>query len=394
MTRNRIEKSLSEIILYAPALGYITGAWREIIETRDIPTMATNGVSLLYNPEFVNSLADVELTAVLLHEIFHCVYLHPSEITNIEQRGKIRELYTVAMEIVVNATVKEFPQWILPGKPFSILKDKANIPLGEKIYHYDPMGHDHTAKEVYDEMVKNLPPQPSASAASVSGLEKADDIIANDVLPLPDKNAQQEAVERTIATIERLQKQKGTLPQGLARFLKKLQQSRIPWQRILQNFVATVVKGHEDMTWQRPNWRKSQDIVLPGKIDREMDPIVVAVDTSGSISNEQLNAFASEIAKLSQFCSEITIVTADAQVHEIVKIKNAKEFLLKVKFKGGGGTDFTDVFQKIKKCSALVFFTDGDAAYPPKAPRYPVLWILTKDSSTPPFGKVAHVLDV
>lgn len=393
MTKKRIEKSLAEIILHAPALGYITGAWKKIIETKDIPTMATNGISLMYNPEFVDTLTDSELTAVLLHEIFHCVYLHPTEITNIEQKGKIKEIYTIALEIVVNAAVREFSQWTLPGKPFSILRDNSNLPIGEKIYHYDPMGHNHTAKEIYDEIIKNLPPQQANGATLVSELGKTNDALSNDVLPLPDKNAQQEAIERSIATIEKLQKQRGTLPQGLARFLKKLQQSRVPWQRILQNFVTSIVKGHEDMTWQRPNWRRSQDIILPGKIDREMDPIVVAIDTSGSISSAQLNTFASEIAKLSQFCPEITVITTDAQVHEVVKIRNVKEFLAKVKFKGGGGTNFTDVFEKIKKCALMVFFTDGYATYPEKSPKYPVLWVLTKDNQKPPFGKVVYILE-
>ncbi len=346
--RNRIEKSLAEIILHAPALGYITGAWREIIETRDISTMATNGISLMYNPDFVATLSDSELTAVLLHEIFHCVYLHPTEITVVEQNSKVKELYDIAMEIVVNATVKEFKKWELPGKPFSILKDESHSL--EKIYHYDSLGHNHTAKEIYEEIVKKFPPQKLATVTTAilgsSGSGK--DSLRGDVLPLPDKNAQQEAVERSIATIEKLRKQVGTLPQGLQRLLKKLQQSRVPWQRILQNFIATVVKGYEDMSWQKPNWRKSQDFILPGKIDREIDPIVVAVDTSGSISQKELTSFASEIAKLSSICSEITVVTTDAQVHEVVKIKDAKDVLTRLKFKGGGGTNFSLCLKKLR----------------------------------------------
>jgi predicted metal-dependent peptidase len=41
----------------------------------------------------------------------------------------------------------------------------------------------------------------------------------------------------------------------------------------------------------------------------------------------------------------------------------------------------------------MIFFTDGYATYPEKPPRYPVLWVLTKDNQTPPFGKVCYVFD-
>ncbi len=75
---------------------------------------------------------------------------------------------------------------------------------------------------------------------------------------------------------------------------------------------------------------------------------MVAVDTSGSISQKELTSFASEIAKLSSICSEITVVTTDAQVHEVVKIKDAKDVLTRLKFKGGGGTNFSLCLKKLR----------------------------------------------
>ena len=65
----------------------------------------------------------------------------------------------------------------------------------------------------------------------------------------------------------------------------------------------------------------------------------------------------------------------------------------KLKFKGGGGTDFNEVFNEVRRCACMIFFSDGYATYPEKPPRYPVLWILTQDHQTPPFGKICYVFD-
>jgi predicted metal-dependent peptidase len=88
-----------------------------------------------------------------------------------------------------------------------------------------------------------------------------------------------------------------------------------------------------------------------------------------------------------------TVITTDAEVHEVVKVKDLKELLNKINFEGGGGTDFRDVFEKVKKCNAMIFFTDGYATYPEDPPRYPVLWVLTKDNEKPPWGNVAYIFN-
>ncbi|MGB9811361.1 MAG: VWA-like domain-containing protein [Dictyoglomus turgidum] len=382
--REKIEKALSTIILFYPSLGYIIYKW-DIRESTDIPTMATNYKELLYNPEFVSTLTDSQVAGVVLHEIFHCVFLHPTEITRIQSKGKNLELWTIAEEIVVNAAVKDLSNnsITLPGEPMSPFR--TGIPSGPS-YWYDPMGHTHTAEEIYQELVKKLPELPKTSA----------NLLVNDVMPEEQKTEQLEATETAIAVLEDLRKRrKGQLPGGLNRLFKKIKESRIPWDRILQNFVGSIVSGMDDVSWSRLETRRNHEEVLqPGLVENSVEDIIVAIDTSGSISQEQLATFASGVAKLLQYTQEVTVITTDAKVHEKVKVSSIGDLLKNIKFKGAGGTDFTEVFQQIKKCNCLIFFTDGYATYPNKAPKYPVLWILTKEGSKPPFGKVAYMLDV
>jgi predicted metal-dependent peptidase len=216
--------------------------------------------------------------------------------------------------------------------------------------------------------------------------------ITIDILPA-EKGEFPEAVEKAIATLEKLQKQIGYLPGGLSRQLNKLTKGKVPWKRVLHSFVATIKAGMDDYSWNRPNFKRSDEIIYPGLIEYDIDNIVVAIDTSGSISQQELQKFASEVASLTHYTDEILLITTDAEIHEKIKVRNAKDLINKVKFTGGGGTDFRPIFEQIKKCEAMVFFTDGYATYPDLAPPYPVLWVLTKDNKMPPFGKVAYMLD-
>jgi len=414
--KQKIEKALSEIILCYPAFSYIIFNW-DLEETTKYDTMATNYKKLLYNPQYVDSLSMENLIAVILHEILHCVFLHPTEISRIQSEGKDFQCWTTALEVVTNAAVKDLvngKKYELPGNPFSPFKNELPSP---PVYYYDPIGHNHTATEIYEKLLQEKPniscPWPmivlcndgngdgngSAQGEKQEGENigdksetKAPGTITIDILPA-EKGEFPEAVEKAIATLEKLQKQIGYLPGGLSRQLNKLTKGKVPWKRVLHSFVSTIKAGMDDYSWNRPDFKRSGEIIYPGLIEYDIDNIVVAIDTSGSISQKELQRFASEVASLTHYTDEILLITTDAEIHEKIKVRNAKDIINRVKFTGGGGTDFRPVFEQIKKCEAMVFFTDGYAIYPDSAPLYPVLWVLTKDNSKPPFGKVAYMLD-
>jgi predicted metal-dependent peptidase len=427
---SKLEKALGRIILVFPVLGYISSKWK--IKEGEVPTMGTNYTQLLYNRDFLDSLTLEEVGGVVLHEIAHCLLMHPTELTRVEAEGKNAELWQIALEIVANATVIDLIRcagnsgtlFKLPGQPYSPLKRDQDLVCGP-LYFYDPIGHTHTATEIYHLLEKKLPRMQSETGcrnteiskdspdpvtgnrtgtedrsgkrkeASRGSDDSAKSPLSGDVLPAS-RLESQEAAEVTIAVLQKLSSlTKGNLPLGLNRLLKKLTEGKVPWERILQSWVGGIISGCEDFRWERPNHRHplARELIMPGPVDNQLDEIVVTVDTSGSITDTQLARFASEIRKLAQYVGEITVITTDAEVHEKVKVSSASDLLKKLKFKGGGGTDFRPVFEAVKNCLGMIFFTDGCATYPEKKPGYPVLWILTRNNSTPPFGKVAFILD-
>lgn len=398
----RISRTLAGILLHLPVLGYITSRWK-VQESENTKTIATNYRTLIYNPDFVNSLSDGELVGVLLHEAFHCLFLHPTEVTRVQKRDKDPRLWEIAEEIVVNAAVVSLLEMHhlgkLPGIPVSPLQENTCTKNDQKgkhkgYYYYDRIGNKYTTPEIYRMLAERFSQKQDMQICSP---------LAGDVLPAEDRNDAHEAVETAIAVISEMSRRhRGNLPGGITRFLSELTAGRIPWRRILHAFVnQTCLAGTDDFSWTRPNFKHplSEEIVVPGEISREIDPLVVVVDTSASITDQQLRVFASEAAALMRKFPEadIMLITTDAAVQERVHMRSPEDLISRVKFKGGGGTDFREVFSLISSLpgyTPVVFFTDGDALYPEKPPGNPVLWILTGCHVRPPFGRVAYMLDV
>jgi len=153
-----------------------------------------------------------------------------------------------------------------------------------------------------------------------------------------------------------------------------------------------------ERTWKKIN-KKYLPFYFPASTAQKGLNAVVAIDTSGSISQDQLTKALSEIWGLAQAFRSVRLflMTCDADVWDTMELKNGnKAKLLKMKMRGGGGTDFRPVFKKIKKeyqnlIDCLVFFTDGYGDFPDKKPFYPVYWITDSRDVKFPFGRVIYL---
>jgi predicted metal-dependent peptidase len=397
----RIEQAVIRLMNYYPAVSPIMMSWDIQADNETVPTMGTDYSHLYYNTEFLATLSREQVPAVIVHEIFHCVFLHPTDLTQLESKGRDQNLWSIAAEIVVNATVKDLIKdtpFKLPGQPFDPLVSNniLSSPQGE-IYFYSPYGLDHSTAEVYEALVKRFPKDKKEYTvlATMIGEESSDQGNRVPLVGDVKGDKSKEAAEKAIAVMTEMKKQRGDLPAALKRLLDSLTTPKISWKKLLHGMLIRARDGLEDASRVRHNTRRDygNDIIIPETIYRTLDNVVVVLDTSGSISKTELTEFISELQTLEYIVPEYTVMTADAKVHEIVKVKDLKELVSKIKFEGGGGTDFRDVFQKVKKCNVMIFFTDGYTTYPENPPGYPVLWVLTKNNEKPPWGIVAHILD-
>lgn len=120
--------------------------------------------------------------------------------------------------------------------------------------------------------------------------------------------------------------------------------------------------------------------------------VAVAMDTSGSVSDDELREFLSEIDALkAQVRAEVTLHACDDKLAEGGPWRYAMWETLSLPdgIRGGGGTDFRPVFEWLDGDRAepdlLVYFTDAEGRFPDREPRYPVVW-LVKGKAPVPFG--------
>jgi len=160
------------------------------------------------------------------------------------------------------------------------------------------------------------------------------------------------------------------------------------WQKILFKYINhhakldySIYPSNKKYLWQ--------GMALPSINSNELK-IIIAIDTSASISKEQLEQFLSEIQKIMQSFKKykILLIESDYKIQNITSFKPPQK--LKSTLKGGGSTDFRAVFDYIGKLKEdykfLIYFSDAEGIFPQKKLKIDTLWVLTKDNKIP-FGK-------
>jgi predicted metal-dependent peptidase len=186
----------------------------------------------------------------------------------------------------------------------------------------------------------------------------------------------------------------GHEPLGIDRPLQESRRSQQDWREILRHFVSAC--SPHDYRWTPPNRRFiSSGMYLPSIEGSGLGTIVIAVDTSGSIGERQLQQFAGEISSI---CDEthpesIMVIYCDAEVQGVEELEPSAPVELAPK--GGGGTDFRPVFNWIEDKSVLptclIYLTDLCCHSYPDPPEYPVLWV-TDGRRIAPFGETLQVI--
>jgi predicted metal-dependent peptidase len=389
--------------------------------------MATDGKRILYNPPFVESLNAAELEGVLAHEVMHVALGHHC------RRGE-RQLKTwnEAADYAVNP--------ILIGNAFT-------LPAGVLV---EPSFENLSAEEIYARLMQRRstgrssetpsPPEanpsggsgqqpgnPSASKANSQSssspssapkqqpLQKADGALGEsslcedrtggfgEVLDATDEDGNpaspaeksHQEHEWAIAADQALRSAKmcGCEPGNVARPLQESRQSRQDWRAILRDFVAATMPS--DYRWTPPSRRHiSRGLYLPS-VDRSgLGRIVIAVDTSGSIGNRELEQFAGEISAIAEEArpEAIHVVYCDAAVQSSQECGPGEPVELEPQ--GGGGTDFRPVFDWVAQNAinpvCLLYLTDLCCYSYPNPPEYPVLWV-TNSRRTAPLGETVRI---
>lgn len=351
--------------------------------TLDPPTAATDGTYLRYHPEYIDSLTDAQVRTVVAHEALHCGMKHP-------YRFGARDplAWNVATDHNINLTLKDAGFDV----PANWLQDEQ--------YRDPRTGYPLASEIIYARLPKNDLPDPHSRMGPAGG-ESGQATEPGEEDSQPDPNGEPEPgdgeqmsesdwdIETIAAAAAAERAGKGSGAAGRAAAAARA--GRVDWREVLKGFITNEVPN--GWTWMRPNRRFAwQGIYLPGVRKENCPPIGVAVDTSGSITQDDLNRVAEELTTI---CAEvlperIDVVYVDAEVCG-TETFTPDDGPITLDAKGGGGTAFQpglDHFTNAEEpVAAVIYITDlyGPA---PEEPDYPVLWVIIPTSyhDAGPFG--------
>ncbi|GDX83887.1 hydrolase [Deltaproteobacteria bacterium] len=353
-----------------------------------VPTAATDGDSIWFNPSFLSSLSPADRSFVLAHEIWHCVMLHP-----LRRGDRDPRLWNLAADHEVNALLG---------------RDGFKLPEGAVYFRqFDGC----TAEEVYahlpEERLGRLRPldthlEPCAMGHRIvgEGVGSPNDRGAAEACEDPDfalrahRRETWEAWPGRVGILRAQMSARGLLSGAEEAGLSRAGASQIDWRRVLQNFVTRVVGG--ERVWSPPSRRHiHRGLYLPSFRDRHIEACV-AVDTSGS-THAILPAFLAELHGLLTTFGRwrIRLLWADAEVQrEEIWTSDEPVNFDSVRVPLGGGTDFRPVFTHLTTMEPpqlLVYLTDGCGPAPASPPAWPVLWVIPEGCGEPPvpWGEVA-----
>jgi predicted metal-dependent peptidase len=377
---DRLVKSRIQLLMSYPFFGQLA-LYLKLVETRSIPTGATDGKRYLYNPDFVDQLSEQELNFLTAHET-----LHPALGHIWRGEGKDRLIFNHATDYVINGMIKECdPQ----ETTFKMIKGGL----------YDKKFEGMSSEEVYEILINDDDYVNKARKQQQDGIRVL--IDDHDVWEQADGkdgsgdgsgDGHEDWQGRLVQASQVAEgKDKGKIPSLIKRILKNLTSPQKNWRQILAEFVEQEIT---DYGFSPPDRRFSHaDIILPDFSEPEdvVKNLVFAIDTSGSIGEREFQVFISEIVGcVSQFGGKVKghLIYCDADIAEngVYDLEDVTKSLPV----GGGGTDFRPVFKWVKDnldddCAGVVYLTDSYGTFPDKAPSYPTLWVLTTDEDVP-FG--------
>jgi len=343
-----------------------------------VPTMQTDGVSLVYNPAFADSLTETDRQGVIAHETAHCMLSHV-----FRRSGRDPELWNQAADFVTNG--------LLRANGFSLpadcLYDSQYDGLSAELVYdkLQAMSKDQRPQQKPDD-VKDCPGKPAPagqeSADSGAGQSEGQSQSAETI----------EAQWRTsVIQADTLSKAYGKQEGGAKAFIDSAQRPRIDWRSVLREFVATLVPADFSMfpPARRHLWR---GLILPAVKKTPSLTLLVAIDTSGSISDKTLADFVSELdGILDAGQMTIHVVCCDRAVHPIGEFTHSP--IGQIQACGRGGTSFAPPFRWAESeglaLDGAVYFTDGYGDWPTE-PSYPTLWVMSTDVR-PPFGQTVRL---
>ncbi len=432
LAEEKISAARTKLILDKPFLGALV--LRLELQSSDPSWCATTGTDakkFYYNAEYIESLKGAELQFVLAHEALHCALSHFAR-----RQHRIKHRWDLACDYAINPILLD--EGLTPPPNAMVLGEYRNM-SAEEIY---PLLADNDSSETMDQHLYDKSDDPKeggnqsetdeshaqktktgnqsqetqseqSSGSQNSRANPGQATVGDDPdsiqseqdanpelsgplnTPPPTLSAQeieslQEKWQQRLAGAAQQAQQTGKLSALLSRFIDAELAPALPWRQLLATHLNTTAR--DDYSYARPNTRRGDPAIFPMLKSSQVNALV-AVDVSGSISDQELNECIAEINAIKgQLRARVTVIAIDDKISPgFPKVFEAwEEINLLDPISGGGGTDFRAVFDWQERldiaADVLIYFTDAQGTFPDQAPSYPVIW-LVKGKAGVPWGE-------
>lgn len=364
---SKISKAKARLMMDHPYFGTIASSL-DIEVSDDIESFSSDGDTLKYSSDYFDEAMIDDVEFALANGAMHTLLKHT-------QRSGARNdrLWQLSTDYTINSMLLANGLSLPPRVDY---QERFDGMYAEEIYEI-------LKSEIDDDNITADDDEQDSS--DDKGDEKPKDDRASKSKEQKDISIDEQFLEQLHQKMDR----QGTMPKDLKFVIPKLFEHKVDWREELYRYIATHAKS--SFSFLPPNMKYLyRGIYLPS-LSSDLLRIVVAIDTSGSVDDELLAIFLSEVDSITQQYSnyEIDIITADA------KIQSHQLFLpgetLSYELSGGGGTDFRVVFEYIDRYvdypTLLLYFTDGMGSFPDSEPLYDTIWVMPSEVDVP-FGEI------
>ncbi|MGB5439635.1 MAG: VWA-like domain-containing protein [Gammaproteobacteria bacterium] len=416
----KLSAARTRLILDRPFLGALVLRMpMKVADPKWCATIGTDARAFYYNPEYIDSLTVEQTQFALAHEVLHCALSHFSR-----REHRDRSRWDIACDLAINPILVKEGMTAVPGALYNIGYEGM---MAEEIY---PLVEDNSEDQPHDQHLygkesgsgssssdagkpsgsssepaetgegsgagTGVAGKPSGSSGepaetgegSGAGTEVAG-IAAPDALGEAEKEQLSVQWRQRLAGAAQQAMQAGKLTGSLRLLVDHLLQPQLPWRMLLARYMTAA--SRDDYSYMRPS-RREGEAIFPSLRSMQTD-IVVVLDTSGSIKAAEMQEFVSELDAIKgQVRARITLLACDAELAADGPwiFEPWEEFSLPGTIRGGGGTRFSPPFDWIEReqqnPDLLVYFTDAEGQFPPREPRFPVIW-LVKGRGKVPWGQ-------
>lgn len=362
-----IQKALKELLIVSPFYGiFLLSLRKEIVNgNHSVKTAAVgpNGLNftLYINEDFWKKLSDKEQLAVLSHEVYHLCFFHLTE----HFKASNHTLMNIAMDASINQYIQNLPANCVTVESLSKQCGK-NLELERGAWYY------------YNELMDYANKNPEF-------MNQFNNIDSHDMWPGDEMTEAERTLydnqikSRLKETAEQVTKQAGKIPGELSSILEAIKNKPpvFNWKRYFRRLIGNSITSEIQLTRMRPSKRfpDARGIRMKRKPN-----IMVAVDTSGSISQDDLRDFFSEIHHIWKTGVHVTVVEFDTKIQNIFEYKGQQD----IKVHGRGGTDATSAIEYYKQhhdFSSCIIFTDGYLSTFKLPICQSLIWVITKDGN-------------